>query len=538
MSDGQYIYLIKFDSNGNQVLPGLARNAHEAHNAFDQLKERTEGLNNILTKFGIGFLGWEMVSKLKEIGTEAMMTEAKFSKMGVLLKNILGSNNEAKETMDMIREFAATTPYQVDVLTDSFVKLANRGVKMTKEQMTSTADVAASFGKGFEDVIQAILLHDMSRAWRTLGIKQEKDGDKIKLTYRGITQTVADTEAGALKAITAFGKMNGVMGATKEIMGTTGGALSNLKDKEDEMYKAMGEKMKPLTDAWIRFKGSIFDATKDYFEVKDQDKLTNEINNIRVLHTEMTSIGTSEARRKQILQELKDINEDVTKGIDEQAISYDKLNSNINKVIQTDLKKIVLDNNKDELKKIQQKELTVQGQFNKDIAQGAQMIQKYRPDLENNQKMAITTKMFETWKSMNVKKDANGNAIDPTMGDFMLMGNIIDRMPGSRKKLTELTLEKFGFDKKIKEQEGLLGISETGKKSEGKIAGSGDASEKILKGGSSQKIINITVHKFQDKIEQHISTEPGDAKRKAEEVYEQYNEYFMRVLNSANQAAN
>lgn len=566
MSDSQYVYLIKFDSNGNQILPGLTQHAKQAHNAFDQLKERTESLNGVLAKFGVGYLGWEMVGKLKEIGHEAVMTEAKFSRIAVVLSNALGSKSEAQKNLDMIREFAATTPYQVDALSESFLRLANRGVVMKEPQMRGVGDLAASLGKDFGQVIDAVLLHSNSRVWRTIGIKSKLEEGKLRLTFRGITQTVEDTEAGALKAVTALGMLKGVAGATEAIMGTTGGKLSNLKDKADEFYKALGEKIKPLTDDFIGTKGKFYDTMTKWLEEKPQDKLEKEIQNIRILQTQITSLGKTEEQRKSLLEQLKNVNEETVKGIDAQSISYSKLNENIENVITSTSKKILLEKNKEKFGEIATKKQELNIEESQGYLVAAELIAKFRPDIAKDNKLSMIDKAHAVWNYLNREKKNKGDSYlastqdAQTWGSFPIAHNnpnekgltnndiyardilykFLLRHPDIVKEKTELSKQESNLNNILLIMKTALGITDNSPESnnKNKIPGSEDPAENIMKGGSSQKIINITVHKFQDKIEQHISSEPGDAKRKAEEVTDLMNEHLMRILNSANQMAN
>ena len=48
-----------------------------------------------------------------------------------VLTNTLGSNMEAVESLDMIAKYGARTNFQVNELTDSYVKLVNQGFKPT-----------------------------------------------------------------------------------------------------------------------------------------------------------------------------------------------------------------------------------------------------------------------------------------------------------------------------------------------------------------------------------------------------------------------
>jgi TP901 family phage tail tape measure protein len=64
-----------------------------------------------------------------------------------------------------------------------------------------------------------------------------------------------------------------------------------------------------------------------------------------------------------------------------------------------------------------------------------------------------------------------------------------------------------------------------------------EAAGNISRGGASQKIINITVHKFQDDINIHVNAGDHRGEVAARNISEQVKEELMRVLNSANAIA-
>ncbi len=55
-----------------------------------------------------------------------MATAGKFERYNSILSNALGSQSEAVKSMQMIRDTASKTPFEVDQLTESYIKLVNR----------------------------------------------------------------------------------------------------------------------------------------------------------------------------------------------------------------------------------------------------------------------------------------------------------------------------------------------------------------------------------------------------------------------------
>lgn len=192
---------------------------------------------NILAAGGI-----ELISLLKETAVEMVKVTAEFEKYKVVLTNTLGSQVEAAKSMILIREIASETPFEVDNLTASYVKLVNRGFKPTREEIISLGDLASSTGKDFDQLAEALLDAQTMEFERLkeFGIKASKSGDNVAFTFKGITTEVAATDEAIQKYILSLGKLEGVSGSMAVISGTLGGKLSNLNDSWTSMLVRLG----------------------------------------------------------------------------------------------------------------------------------------------------------------------------------------------------------------------------------------------------------------------------------------------------------
>jgi hypothetical protein len=146
----------------------------------------------------------------------------------------------ANESMKMIQAFADITNFSSTELTDSFIKLANRNVVLKTDELMNMADVANATGKSFEQLTEAILDINNSERWREIGIQSKTIGDKVQLSWKGVTKEVANTELGVKNAILEFGKMQGVAGMTDKVNKTVGGQISTLKDTWNGVFRDIG----------------------------------------------------------------------------------------------------------------------------------------------------------------------------------------------------------------------------------------------------------------------------------------------------------
>lgn len=199
-------------------------------------------LRTALAGVSIAFLGREIVNTLSD-----------FERFEAVLTNTLGSNSAAKKAIAEIVDFAEKTPFAVDKLTDSYVKLANQGFVPTQDEMRKLGDLAASTGKDFDQLTEAVIDGQVGEFERLkeFGIRAQKQGDQVKFTFKGVETQVAFTEKAMRDYILSLGDAQGVSGAMAAISATTGGKISNLGDSVTQLMLNIGTKLKPVIDATI-----------------------------------------------------------------------------------------------------------------------------------------------------------------------------------------------------------------------------------------------------------------------------------------------
>jgi len=208
--------------------------------------DSVKNLNNISTaakNLGGILAGAFAVSNILSFGKSVVNTTAEFQKLEAVLSNTLGSSSAAQLAMQSIVDFASKTPFSVNELTDSFVKLANQGFTPTVNEMRSLGDLASSTGKSFNQLAEAILDAQTGEFERLkeFGIRASAEGDKVKFTFKGVTTEVQKTSEAMRGYILSLGNAEGVTGAMDKISKTLGGQLSNLGDNWTTLMKNIGD---------------------------------------------------------------------------------------------------------------------------------------------------------------------------------------------------------------------------------------------------------------------------------------------------------
>ena len=193
---------------------------------------------NALASLGAAFSVGAVIS----FGKAVIDTTAEFQKMEAVLTNTLGSQSAAKVAMDQIVEFASKTPFQVDELTNAFVKLANRGFVPTIKEMTSLGDLASSTGKSFDQLAEATLdaMTGEFERLKEFGVRAKAEGDNVAFTFKGVTTEVEKTDTAIQEYLISLGQAEGVSGSMAAISETVGGKISNLGDNFTQLQLVIG----------------------------------------------------------------------------------------------------------------------------------------------------------------------------------------------------------------------------------------------------------------------------------------------------------
>lgn len=219
-----------------QSQQALARLSTKAlKDEYALFKDESKAVINVNEGVGVSFkktlaaIGG--IAMLKQVASNVVSTAGMFQKYESVLTNALnGSSEKAKAYLSDINSFAAKTNFQLDELTDDFIKFVNRGVTPSMDAMKKMGDFTNTVAKPFDQLTEAILDINNSERWKEFGVRVQTEGDKVKLSFRDMTVECDRTVESVMKAVEQFGSMKGVEGSTEAISKTIEGQMSNLED--------------------------------------------------------------------------------------------------------------------------------------------------------------------------------------------------------------------------------------------------------------------------------------------------------------------
>lgn len=223
---------------GNKGSTALKNTSKEAKQAKNDLVD----LGNTANKVGAAIIGYFSIQAIKGIASDIINATAEYEKFRAVLTNTLGDAENAEAALSLISDFAASTPFAVNELTGAFVKLVNQGFTPTADEMRKLGDLASSTGKSFDQLAEAVIDAQTGEFERLkeFGIRASKEGDKVKFTFKGVTQEVNNTSQSIQNYILSLGDIKGVSGSMAAVSKTLGGQISNLGDSFDQLLIAIG----------------------------------------------------------------------------------------------------------------------------------------------------------------------------------------------------------------------------------------------------------------------------------------------------------
>lgn len=203
------------------------------------------------------FVAVQLWQYLKNIGTQAYNTRKEFATYEAVLKNATGSTKAAASAMKMIQTLAADTPASVAEWTQAYIKLINRGITPTKDELIQMGDIASSQGKDIDQFIEALLdaMTGENERLKEFGITAEKNGETTAFTFRGVTTEVQNTDQAIKNYILSLGNLQGIQGAMATQMQELAGLESNLGDQMDAIYNKIGKKLEPAIKSFMGWLG-------------------------------------------------------------------------------------------------------------------------------------------------------------------------------------------------------------------------------------------------------------------------------------------
>jgi hypothetical protein len=302
--------------------------------------DKTEGL---FAKFknltGINF-GWaaaaggaKLFADIAKAGVDA---DAQMQKYNATLKVMLGNTSAARDRMKEYIDIAKITPFDMPQVVEAGNKLQALG-KYSRENLTMLGDLAAASGKDMESAMTAyssLATGQKGAAQRMFRNLLITDEDWKKYTGKGVSKNgelLANTQE-MIDALPKIMKAKGYLGMMAAQAETTGGKIANLEDGIFGLKAAIGEQLRPSTNAFLGVASGIVDKLTKWVEIPLPQKIAQEKAEVNQLMQLLIDEFPHEEKRQTLIDELNRKYPELLKNIDMEKTSTEELKKRLEEV--------------------------------------------------------------------------------------------------------------------------------------------------------------------------------------------------------------
>lgn len=152
-----------------------------------------------------------------------------------------GDITDARAQFEMLQQAARDTIQPFDALQAASLNLSRNGVKPTADQLKTFSQIAYGTGQSLETVAGAFTgaMQGRYKSLQQLGVTAVDQGDKLALTYKGVTTEITKDTAALSSYFQSLGAENGEV--LEYLQGGLTGALNQMENAWGDFYRAIAE---------------------------------------------------------------------------------------------------------------------------------------------------------------------------------------------------------------------------------------------------------------------------------------------------------
>lgn len=253
-------------NNNNNISITFTGNASSLTNALSQIGSSLNNLNgnmrntgNQVLNFGRSLSGMGamlaralpvagIIIGLKSLTESFLRTRIEYEKLEAAISATVGLN-KTEEAFQAIQKFAKETPYDVEQVTKSWLRLINLGLDPSEKALRAYGNAAAAQpGKELQDVAEAVadaMTGEFERL-KEFGIKAKqlgKDGKKVQITFRGMTDEIDNNskaiEQYLIKSFSSVANGKAMENQAKTLAGSYSALTDTFKQFQNNVMKSI-----------------------------------------------------------------------------------------------------------------------------------------------------------------------------------------------------------------------------------------------------------------------------------------------------------
>ncbi|MGK0545349.1 hypothetical protein ACSEE7_07575 [Halomonas cupida] len=231
--------------SGERSLKRVKRGLDDVDRAGDRAQDSARGMGRELGNLRTVALaagGALAAMGVTSFSRDVFNTVSSVEKMRASLATVTGSIEGANSAWEQMREFAKTTPFELEQSVQGFIRMKSLGLDPTERAMRSFANTAAAMNTDLMQMVEAVAdatVGEFERL-REYGIRASQDGDRVSLTFQGVTTEIGNNAREIQQYLENIGNTNFADAAIDQ-MDTLGGKANNLGDSITDLYLSIGE---------------------------------------------------------------------------------------------------------------------------------------------------------------------------------------------------------------------------------------------------------------------------------------------------------
>lgn len=281
----------------NRVLDDLNKFEAKAKRASKEVSTSFKTMESSAKAFNSGFkavvggIGFAAVAK------EVLDTNRQMEALRAQLKAIEGTSQGAERTFKFISDFAVKTPFEIQGLTETYIKLQNFGIEPTQKVMQALTDQSAKLG-GSQETLSGITLA-LGQAYSKGKLQAEEMNQLIErgVPVFKILAEVTGQSGAALQEMAKDGQLSANViekfiekmgelssGANIAAMDTLNGKISNLADSWGRFQDALlNDKSEGIIKTIVAGAGSALDTLTGKLDNSLENRLAQAQEKLREL---------------------------------------------------------------------------------------------------------------------------------------------------------------------------------------------------------------------------------------------------------------
>jgi ribosomal protein S17E len=448
----QYIAATKRMREVSGTIRNINKEIRGMNNAWRQAKQVFVG--------AVGAFGFtELIRGFGNVLTGVKNTRKEFEVYEAVLTNALGSQREANKQLAMMERLASETPFSIKELTDSYVKLVNRGFKPTSAEIIKLGDLTSSLGKSYDQLVEAMLDAQTGEFERLkeFGIKARKEGEQVRFTFKGPGDTVEFTEDAIKNYIMSLGDLAEIKGSMASIAATTTGAESNLADVYDSLANTIGKRLNPAYGNFLRSLSKSLGLLQRWVGLRPSDEMEKSRMALLGMKVQLMDTNMATEKRVTIINELKKQYPGYLSDLDAEKTTNQELLPLLDEINMHLIKRIALQQAQEELNQKQEDYAYHVGRQAQNMVELAELTGKVA-DAENimlTENVDLLTQAEILWEKLNspMMGDAGKigrliyNEIKPTKKVIDAYNDSVDRALANVSKINAQVDQMLGIDK-------------------------------------------------------------------------------------------